>query len=370
MTSIPLRDDLVGSSPYGAPELRVTARLNVNENPYRPSDEVAQSIAQCVFAAAKDANRYPERDFPALREALADYLAAESGVRLAPEQIWAANGSNEVMLHLMQAFGGPGRVVLSSNPTYSMYPEYARDTFTGYQLVARRADFSIDVEALAIAAARTNASLILIASPNNPTGTATPLADLLDLATRVRGVGPNGSDTLVVVDEAYAEFRREGVDSALTLLSEAPNIVVTRTMSKAFGMAGLRLGYLAATPEIVDALRVVRLPYHLSAITQAAAIAALSHREELMAQIAHLRQLRDEAAAWLDARGFEVVDSDANFLLFGRFPDSHAVWAQLLDKGVLIREVGPEGFVRVSIGTDDEMDLFYRSLMEVTGGAL
>ena len=139
-------------------------------------------------------------------------------------------------------------------------------------------------------------------------------------------------------------------------------------MSKAFGMAGLRLGYLAASEDIVAALRVVRLPYHLSALTQAAAIAALSHRAELMAQIAHLRGTRDDLAAWLASHGFDVLPSDANFVLFGRFEDRHAVWQHLLDRGVLIREVGPDGYLRVSVGTDEETELFKRALLEVDHG--
>ncbi|OKL53198.1 histidinol-phosphate transaminase [Bowdeniella nasicola] len=367
-TSLPLRKDLSGCQPYGAPELEVTARLNVNENPYPPSDAVTESIAEAVRAAAAGANRYPEREFPALRAALADYLAVESGVRLDPEQIWAANGSNEVMLHLMQAFGGPRRAVVTANPTYSMYPEYARDTFTDYVTVDRNPDFTLDINALLSAASESAASLVLVASPNNPTGTAASLQDIRALCAGLRGKGPNGSDGLVVVDEAYGEFRRGGVASALTLLETHDNLVVTRTMSKAFGMAGLRLGYLAASRAIIDALRIVRLPYHLSAITQAAALAALSHRDELMAQIAHLRELRDDLATWLTEQGYTVIDSDANFLLFGPHPDRHAVWAGLLGRGVLIREVGPEDYLRVSIGTDTEMDLFKTSLLEVTRG--
>ncbi|MDO5701669.1 MAG: histidinol-phosphate transaminase [Bowdeniella nasicola] len=368
MSHLPLRAAIAGCEPYGAPELVVPARLNVNENPYSPSEAVARDIAEAVYAAALGANRYPERDFPRLRAALADYLAVESGVRLAPAQVWAANGSNEVMLHILQAFGGPGRVLVSADPTYSMYPEYARDTNTGYRTVARRPDFTVDVDALLDVARAEEAAVVVLASPNNPTGTALPASDVSRIASGLRGAGPHGADCVLVIDEAYAEFRRDGVASALELLDEHRNLAVSRTMSKAFAMAGLRLGYLAAAHDIVDALRIVRLPYHLSAITQAAALAALGHRDALMSQIAELREARDELADWLEEVGFDVVTSDANFILFGHLPNRHEIWAQLVDRGVLIREVGPPGYLRVSVGTARENRMFRHALLEVTDG--
>ena len=172
-------------------------------------------------------------------------------------------------------------------------------------------------------------------------------------------------DGLVVVDEAYGEFRRTGTPSALELLPRHPNLVVTRTMSKAFALAGARLGYLAAAPEICDALRLVRLPYHLSAVTQAVALAALRHAPELLGRVADLRAERDACVDWLRALGLEVATSDANYALFGIFADRHAVWQALLDRGVLIRETGPEGWLRVSIGTAEEMGTFRQALTEV-----
>lgn len=362
---IPLRADLAGLEPYGAPMLRVPVVLNVNENPYPPSEAVVADIAAAVAEAARGANRYPDRDFPLLRAALADYLDAESGVRVPVEQIWAANGSNEVMLHLLQAFGGPGREVLSFAPTYSMYPEYARDTLTRWVALPRREDFTIALDD-AVAHVRAHApAVVLLASPNNPTGTALALEEIAALAAAARGHGPDGSDGIVVVDEAYGEFRRAGTPSALQLRAEHPNLVVTRTMSKAFAMAGLRLGYLAAHASVVDALRLVRLPYHLSALTQAAALAALAHRDELMAQVAALRTERDELYRWLRAQGFVAVPSDANFVLFGVLPNRGEVWAQLVERGVLVREVGPAGHLRVSVGTPAETAAFKKALMEV-----
>ncbi|OMG15819.1 histidinol-phosphate transaminase [Actinomyces naeslundii] len=377
--NLPLRPDLEGEAPYGAPEIDVPVRLNVNENPYPPSTAVIESIATAVARAAQGLNRYPERDFPRLREALADYLEAESGVHLTPEQIWAANGSNEVMLHVLQAFGGPGRTCLTFTPTYSMYPEYARDTLTDYVTRPRREDFTLDVETAVAAISELRPAVVILASPNNPTGTALPLEDIDRILEAARGHGPmlgaeigspaRASDCVVIIDEAYAEFRRPGVPSALELLGSAnPHLAVTRTMSKAFGAAGLRLGYLAADRALVDALRVVRLPYHLSAVTQAAALAALSHRDELMAQVASLRDERDALVAWLRGQGLTAHESDANFVLFGPFPDREAVWQALLDAGILIRVVGPEGFLRASIGTPEEMERLRSALATVIGG--
>ena len=377
--NLPLRPDLEGEAPYGAPEIDVPVRLNVNENPYPPSAAVIESIATAVAQAARGLNRYPERDFPRLRAALADYLKAESGAHLVPEQIWAANGSNEVMLHVLQAFGGPGRICLTFTPTYSMYPEYARDTLTDYATRPRREDFTLDADAAVTAINELRPAVVILASPNNPTGTALPLEDIRRILEAARGHGPmlgaeigspaRASDCVVVIDEAYAEFRRPGVPSALELVGSVnPHLAVTRTMSKAFGAAGLRLGYLAADSALVDALRVVRLPYHLSAVTQAAALAALSHRDELMAQVASLRDERDAFVAWLRGQGLTAHDSDANFVLFGRFPDRDAVWRRLLDAGVLIRVVGPDGFLRASIGTPTEMELLRRALLAAIGG--
>ncbi|MGN6781300.1 MAG: histidinol-phosphate transaminase [Marmoricola sp.] len=351
----PLREELRGVAPYGAPQLDVPVQLNTNENPYPPPAEVVVDIAAEVAGAARRLNRYPDRDFPALRAALADYLAAESGVRVGVDHLWAANGSNEVMLHLLQAFGGPGRTAMSFAPTYSMYPEYARDTHTGWVQGRRHEDFSFDLDHAGALIAEHRPSVVLLPSPNNPTGTALPHDVIGEVATLV-------GDGVLVIDEAYAEFRRAGTPSALELLAEHPNLVVTRTMSKAFAAAGLRLGYLAADPRICDALRVVRLPYHLSATTQAVAVAALRHADVLLAQVGALREERDRVVDWLRGRGFEVADSDANFVLFGHFDNRHATWQALLDHGVLVREVGPEGWLRVSIGTPDEMKAFETAL--------
>ena len=338
MSGLPIRPELAGLRPYGAPQLDVPVLLNVNENPYPPSPAVVEDMVAAVRLAAAGLNRYPDRDFAALRADLADYLAVESGVRLAPERIWVANGSNEVMLHLLQAFGGPGRTALGFDPTYSMYPEYARDTSTAWVAGRREDDFGLD-----------------------PDKAVATVAAILDAAAAVPG------GCVVVVDEAYGEFRRAGTPSALELLDDYPHLAVSRTMSKAFALAGGRVGYLAASVELVDALRVVRLPYHLSAVTQAVARAALAHSGELLARVGALRDERDALVGWLRGQGMMVADSDANFVLFGVFGDRHAIWQGLLDRGVLIREVGPAGWLRVSVGTPEETAAFRAALAEVVG---
>ena len=351
---VPIREELRDDEPYGAPQLDVPVQLNTNENPYGPSAAVARDIADEVLRAATSLNRYPDREADELRTALASYL----GFGLTASNVWAANGSNEIMQQVLQAFGGPGRTALSFAPTYSMYPEYARNTHTRWVEGRRSDDFSVDLEAARSLIASEQPDVVFLASPNNPTGTAIDPVELRSIVEAAPGV--------VVVDEAYAEFRREGTPTALELLPEFPRLLVTRTMSKAFAFAGGRLGYVAADPAIINALRVVRLPYHLSAVSQAAAVAALRNADELLAQVDALRATRDETAAWLVAEGFEVAASDANFILFGTFDDRHATWQGLLDRGVLIREVGPVGWLRVSIGTPDEMEAFKQALREVT----
>jgi histidinol-phosphate aminotransferase len=354
--ALPLREELRGIEPYGAPQLDVPVALNVNENPYPPSEAVVADVATAVAEATRTLNRYPDREFTALREDLAAYL----GHGVTPEQVWAANGSNEVMLQILQAFGGPGRVAVSFAPTYSMYPEYARDAMTGWVVGHREDDFSLDVDHAVAVIDEHRPSVVLLPSPNNPTGTALP-------PTTVTAVCAAAArhDGIVVIDEAYGEFRRAGTPSALEVLATTPNLVVSRTMSKAFALAGARLGYLAASAEITDALRVVRLPYHLSAVTQAVARVALRHADELLARVDDLRAERDRTVDWLSEQGLEVADSDANYVLFGRFADRHAVWQGLLDRGVLIRETGPDGWLRVSVGTAAEMTAFKKALREV-----
>jgi histidinol-phosphate aminotransferase len=350
---LPIRDDLRGREPYGAPQLSVDVRLNTNENPYPPSPRVAAAVADAVRAVAGTLNRYPDRDATELRKDLASYL----GHGLTALQVWAANGSNEIIQQLLQAFGGPGRTALGFDPSYSMHPIIARTTGTEWISVQRDQDFTLTADAAVAVIRRHRPDLVFLTSPNNPTGTALPLA----VTEAVCAAAPG----MVVVDEAYAEFGRDGAPDALTLLPGRPRLVVTRTMSKAFAMAGARVGYLAADAAVVDALQIVRLPYHLSAVTQAVARTALAHAGELLEAVAKLRAERDASVTWLRGQGLQVADSDANFVLFGEFADAHAVWQSLLDRGVLVREVGPPGWLRVTIGTPAEMARFRGALSDV-----
>lgn len=343
---INVRDDLADLTPYGAPQIDVPVRLNTNENPYPPSPRMVRAIADAVAEAAGTLNRYPDRDATELRKDLADYL----GHGLTAAHVWAANGSNEIIQQLLQAFGGPGRLALGFDPGYSMHPLLARVTCTGWVSAARDGDFGLDPERAVAVITEHRPHLVFLTSPNNPTGTAAPLA----LIEAVCAAAPG----LVVVDEAYAEFAREGTPSALTLLPRYPHLVVTRTMSKAFAMAGARVGYLAAAPDVVEKLLVVRLPYHLSAVTQAVARAALALAAEPLATVTSLRAERDELVTWLRHHGLSVADSDANFVLFGEFDARREVWQALLDRGVLVREVGPPRWLRVTVGTPEEMAAF------------
>jgi histidinol-phosphate aminotransferase len=352
----PVRDDLEDLHPYGAPQLDVPVRLNTNENPYPPSPALQRAIADAVAEAAATLNRYPDRDAVELRKDLADYL----GHGLTARHVWAANGSNEIIQQLLQAFGGPGRRALGFEPSYSMHPLIARVTCTGWVAADREEDFGLVQERAAQAVREARPSVVFVTSPNNPTGTAAPLPVIEAVCDAAPG--------LVVVDEAYAEFAREGFPSALALLPRYPNLVVTRTMSKAFAMAGARIGYLAAAPELVDTLLLVRLPYHLSAVTQAVARAALAHAAEPLATVTALRAERDALVGWLRQRGLTVADSDANFVMFGEFAARHRVWQGLVDRGVLIREVGPPRWLRVSVGTPEETAAFRSALGEILDG--
>ena len=355
-TGLPIRPDLAGGTPYGAPQLNVPVRLNTNENPYPMSRWLAGKIGDAVAAQVGSLNRYPDRDARALRADLAAYL----GHGLTGQEVWAANGSNEIIQQVLQTFGGPGRTALGFEPSYAMHPLIARATATSWVKSPRDPGFGLDADQAAAAVREHQPDLVILTSPNNPTGAATPL----NVVEAVCAAAPG----MVVVDEAYAEFARDQAGTALTLLPRYPRLMVTRTMSKAFALAGARVGYLAASAEVVDALLLVRLPYHLSTLTQAVARAALEHQRDLLASVGTLRVQRDSLVEWLRDRGLSAADSDANFVLFGRFSDSHAVWQALLDRGVLVRETGPAGWLRVSVGLPDEMKAFRDALTEVLAG--
>lgn len=389
LDSLPLRADLQGAAPYGAPVIDVPVRLNVNENAFDVPEPVVRAIGARVAEVAASLNRYPDREFTELRTLLAGYLggvlAAEAGesgsgvpelagarirpemrgvrsagvpglgaARIRPEMIWAANGSNEVLLHILQAFGGPGRTALGFVPSYSMHPLVAQASGARFVGVGRNADFTIDPAAAVAAVREHDPDVVFLCTPNNPTGTRTPLEVIERIYEAARGI--------VIVDEAYAEFAGSDFRSALHLLPGRERLVVSRTMSKAFAFAGARVGYAAADPAFVDALRLVRMPYHLSSLTQAAACAALEHTEELLAGVRALVAQRERLSAGLRDLGFEVFDSDSNFVLFRGAADPHALWQRLVDSGVLIRDIGLDGCLRVNAGTERETTAFLEAL--------
>ncbi|QIM21078.1 histidinol-phosphate transaminase [Phycicoccus sp. HDW14] len=353
-----LRADLRGRTAYGAPQLDVPVALNTNENSYPVPDVVVAAMTCAVEEAARGLNRYPDREFTALREDLAAYLS-RSGTAVTAEQVWAGNGSNEVLLHLLQAFGGPGRTALGFTPAYSMHPIITTTTGTAWVDGMRGVDgagaFDLDAASAVEQVRRHRPDVVFLCSPNNPTGTA------LDLDVVV-AVHDAADGALVVVDEAYAEFARPGTPSALTLLAGRPRLVVTRTMSKAFALAGGRLGYLAADTALTDALRLVRMPYHLSTPTQAVARAALAHADLMLDTVDVVKHQRDRIVEQLTALGLDPVPSDANFVLFGGLADSHVTWQALLDRGVLVRDVGIAHYLRVTAGTPEETTAFLDAL--------
>ncbi|MEQ1735337.1 MAG: histidinol-phosphate transaminase [Rhodoglobus sp.] len=348
LDDLPIRDDLRGLAPYGAPQEQVRVRLNVNENTHPIPEAVATDIVMALAQAVLGVNRYPDREFTALRESLAGYL--EHG--LTRDNIWAANGSNEVLQQTLQAFGGPGRSVLGFPPTYSMHSIIASGTGTRWVTAERDPGYALSPETVVSAIERERPDIVFLCSPNNPTGTALSLETIVAAYDATPGI--------LLVDEAYAEFA-EG-DTALTLLEGRPRLLVSRTMSKAFAFAGARLGYLAADPAVADALRLVRLPYHLSALTQAAATAALAHAPEMLATVEDIKRQRDRMIAALPELGYQPLPSAANFVLFGGVADPQAVFEALLDRDVIIRDVGIAHHLRVTAGSDAETTVFLDAL--------
>lgn len=358
LSDLPLRPDLVGATPYGAPQDAVRYALNVNENTHPIPADVAADIVAEIARAVGGANRYPDREFTELRAAFAGYL----GHGLSADHIWAANGSNEVIQHVLQAFGGPGRDVLGFPPTYSMHPIIAAGTGTRWVTAERDADFELSPATAAAAVRAADPDLVFLCAPNNPTGTAVSIETIEAVYAAARGI--------VFVDEAYAEFMPAGAPSALSLLPGRERLVVSRTMSKAFAFAGVRVGYLAADPAVVDALRLVRLPYHLSALTQAAAVAALRHAPAMLAMVDDIRGQRDRLLEELPALGYRAFASQANFVLFDGVADPAATFRALRERDILIRDVGLPGALRVTAGTAEETGYFLDALAALgPGGA-
>jgi histidinol-phosphate aminotransferase len=361
LDDLPLRDDLRGKSPYGAPQLAVPVRLNTNENPHPPTQALVDDVVRSVQEVAGDLHRYPDRDAVAVRRDLASYLTTQTGTQLGVENLWAANGSNEILQQLLQAFGGPGRSAIGFVPSYSMHPIIADGTRTEWLETARAEDFSLDVEAAVAAVTERQPDVVFIASPNNPSGQSVSLSDLRRLLDVLPGI--------MIVDEAYGEFSAQ--PSAVALVREYPTkLIVTRTMSKAFAFAGGRLGYLVATPAVIDAMLLVRLPYHLSSVTQAAARAALRHADDTLGSVAILIAERERVTTSLTRMGFRVIPSDANFVLFGQFANAPATWQRYLDAGILIRDVGIPGYLRATTGLADENDAFLKASAQIAATEL
>ena len=361
--SLPLRDDLRGHSPYGAPVIDVPVRLNVNENSFAVPAEVTAEIHARIADITASLNRYPDREFSGLRDLLAGYLTGvvrgegAADLAITPDMVWAANGSNEVLFHILQAFGGPGRTVLGFTPSYSMHPLITRSTGADWVEVPRGEGFAITAEAAWRAIDEHDPDVVFLCTPNNPTGNRTPLDVIEAVCDAARGI--------VIVDEAYAEFAGPDFQSALALLPGRPRLVVSRTMSKAFAFAGARVGYAAADPALIDGLRLVRMPYHLSTLTQAAAEAALQHPDALLAGVHELSHQRDRMVEELRALGFDVIESDANFVLFSGVSDPSLLWQRLVDRGVLIRDVGIPGSLRVNAGTPEETTAFLTAVGDI-----
>jgi histidinol-phosphate aminotransferase len=354
LNDLPIRDSLRGRTPYGAPQLHVPIALNVNENTHEISEDILVDIIQRIAVSLKDINRYPDREFTALRELLATYVEHE----LTAQNIWAANGSNEVLQQLFMAFGGPGRKALSFSPTYSMYSLIAQSTDTKYVEAPRLERYEIDVDLVTRAIAEHKPDIVLICSPNNPTGTPVEV-EVIEAAYAA-------TDGIVVVDEAYSEFSLNE-NSALSLLEGRPRLVVSKTMSKAFAFAGARLGYLAADAAVCDAMRLVRLPYHLSALTQAAAEAALTHSKRMLATVADIRDQRDRFYVAMQDLGLDPYRSDANFVLVGGIANPSKTWQDLLDRGILVRDIGIPNTLRITAGTEAETTAVISALTELLG---
>ena len=351
---LPLRPDLKGLTPYGAPQIKEVTALNTNENPFPLPDKVVKEILDAITVEASNLNRYPDRDALELREALANYINQENKSEFKSQNIWVANGSNEILQTLALAFGSRGAIGFT--PSYSMHPLIAKVCGVNWVEGARKTDFSIDSESAAKQISELKPSLVFVTTPNNPTGNAVDISLLKQLAAVAKSV-----NALLVIDEAYEEF--SSIDSSVSLLKEFENVVVVRTMSKAFALAGARVGYLVANPIIVDAALITRLPYHLSWQTQAIAKVALSNYQMLQSEVNLIISERNRVASELRSLGLKVIESEANFLLFTGFSgDEKSVWEQLLKDKVLIRDVGIPGYLRVTIGTPNENDQFLAAI--------
>lgn len=350
---LPLSKRFKDSQPYGAPVLDLELKLNTNENPYPLPAEVKAEILKELSQKLDAVNRYPDRLQVEARTALAKYLYEITNVAISPTQVWAANGSNEILNQILLAFHDPGEVALGFEPSYSMHKIISETVGYRYQAVPRGDDFSIDFEKALKIIKRDNPRIIFITTPNNPTGTSTSLGDIeniLQVATQ----------SVLIVDEAYGEFSTE--PSAICLIEKYPNLIVSRTMSKAFAFAGARIGYAVAQLETLAALGLARLPYHLSTQSQVLAKVALGNYQLLQRQVQKLIKSRKFLMQQLRELGLTVIESDANFFLFGEFTSSQHAWQALVDESILVRDVAIPGFLRITVGTEQESHLFIERL--------
>jgi histidinol-phosphate aminotransferase len=334
--------------PYRAPQLDVAVRLNTNECPYALPEGFVEDFVTLLRTI--EFNRYPDRDAGELRDAIASYAGQPA------ERVWPANGSNEVIQQLLLAYGGPGRRCILFTPTYVLHAHLAWMTHTDVARIDTPDPFAIGEEQIRDAKDAA-AAMAFVCSPNNPTGNVQRPQVVEELA--------GSTDALVIVDEAYVEF---GGASAAGLVASNANVVVVRTFSKAFALAAARIGYCIASPEVIDDLQRVRLPYHLSAQSQAAGLAALRHREEALAILDAIRTERDLMFEGLQGmEGAHPYPSDANFVLFRTDRPPTEVFDGLLEQGVLVRDMSAvvPGCLRVSAGTPEETGRFLEALAEV-----
>ena len=347
----PVRPDLELEEGYHSPQVDAEVRLNTNESPFAPPDEWREELRAALEEVSF--HRYPDRPATELRQAVADLHGVTA------DEVFCANGSNEVLQSVLLAFGGPGRRALLFEPTYALHSHIAR--ITGTEVVEGQRDdtFLIDPQDAERLIAADRPDITFLCSPNNPTGRPEPS----DTVERVARVAPG----LVVVDEAYGQFSSW---TALGLRGPAqPGLVVTRTFSKTWALAGARLGYLVADPGVVEACEAVALPYHLSAQTQLAGLLALRHVREMETRVARITEERGRVAAALNELPVDSWPSDANFILFRpRERDADGVWRSLLAHSVLIRNCasweGLKGCLRVTIGTPEENNRFLQGLKE------
>jgi len=349
------RDDLGDLEGYHSPQVDVSVRLNTNESPYPPPPEFFEAWTAEVSRAS--AHRYPDRAARALRAALGGFLGVPAG------RIFCANGSNEVLQTLLLTYGGPGRTALVFEPSYVLHAHIARITGTGVVTGERRPDFTLDPDTAVHLVEEHEPDVVLLTTPNNPTGMVEPRRTVEALVQRINGRAKPG---LLIVDEAYAEFSPW---SAIDMVADGVPLVVARTYSKVWSMAAFRLGFCVAPETIVEELEMVVLPYHLSVPTQVAGTVALRFTGDMDSRVSSIMTERDRVGAALAALdGVEPFPSGANFILF-RTADGQATWEGLLEAGVLVRNFARwprlDNCLRVTIGLPEENDAFLAALKEV-----